>query len=332
MKSRSKELLDRCIAATVAAIEIYNKPGFPYRAETFSILAINGWELLLKAKWLAENGNKENSLYVREPHAHPNGSRTTKLYVKKTRSGNAFTHSLEFLGKKLVEQKMLDGNAWSNIQVLMELRDSAVHFYHQSPAFALRLQEVGAASLKNFVAVMQDWFGRSLSEFNLYLMPLSFVDLPSESTGVVLNTEERNFLTFIERLEQPNQKPDSRYSVTVNIEVRFTRSKAKEALAVQLTNDPNAPAVRFSEEQVREKYPWDYDKLTKECRKRYALFKIDKRYHELRKRLLADARFGAIRFLDPGNPKSAKKPFFNPNILNEMDKHFSRKNAGEVMA
>ena len=47
MKSSSEELIDRSIAATVAAIEIYNKPNFLYREETFSILAINGWELLL---------------------------------------------------------------------------------------------------------------------------------------------------------------------------------------------------------------------------------------------------------------------------------------------
>lgn len=46
MKSRSKELIDKAIAATVSMIEVYNKPGFQYRAETFCILAINGWELL----------------------------------------------------------------------------------------------------------------------------------------------------------------------------------------------------------------------------------------------------------------------------------------------
>jgi hypothetical protein len=50
MRSRSKELLERAISAMVGAIEIYNKPGFPYRTESFTILAINGWELLLKAK------------------------------------------------------------------------------------------------------------------------------------------------------------------------------------------------------------------------------------------------------------------------------------------
>ena len=50
MKARSKELLDRAVAATIAAIEIYNKPDFRYREEAFAVLAINGWELLPKAK------------------------------------------------------------------------------------------------------------------------------------------------------------------------------------------------------------------------------------------------------------------------------------------
>ena len=38
MKARSKELLDRA----VAAIEIYNRPDFLYREEAFAVLAING--------------------------------------------------------------------------------------------------------------------------------------------------------------------------------------------------------------------------------------------------------------------------------------------------
>ena len=75
MKSRSKELLDRAIAATVATIEIYNKPDFPYRSETFCILAINGWELLLKAKWLKENGMVGPYVWTakRKKMPHPDG-------------------------------------------------------------------------------------------------------------------------------------------------------------------------------------------------------------------------------------------------------------------
>jgi hypothetical protein len=65
--------------------------------------------------------------------------------------------------------------------------------------------------------------------------------------------------------------------------------------------------------------------LTKECRKRYADFKAVQKYHDLRKRMLKDKRFGEIRFLDPGNARSAKKPFFNPNILQELDKHYKKR-------
>ena len=41
----------------VAAIEIYNKPQFSYRPQSFAILALNAWELLFKAKWLADHKN-----------------------------------------------------------------------------------------------------------------------------------------------------------------------------------------------------------------------------------------------------------------------------------
>ncbi len=325
MKARSKELLDRAVAATVAAIEIYNKPDFLYREEAFAVLAINGWELLLKAKWLADHGNKVSSLYAMEARTKKDGTKSHKLKIKPTRSGNPFTHSLDFLAKKLVESKAFDEHAWANIQALLEMRDSSIHFYNRSGAFPVRLQEIGTASLKNFVAATKSWFGRDMSEFNFYLMPLSFIALPQQTEGVVLNHEEKKFLAFVESLEPANDDASSPYSVTVNIDIKFTRSKAKDALGVQVTNNPNAPEVRLTEEQIRDRYPWDYDRLNEECVKRYSNFKQVQKYHDLRKRLLKDKRFGEVRYLDPGNTKSSKKPFFNPNILQEFDKHYAKK-------
>jgi len=99
MKARAKELLDRAVAATVAAIEIYNKPDFIYREEAFTVLAINGWELLLKAKWLADNQNKISSLYVMEPRTKKDGTKSQKLQIKETRSGKPpkqFVEQLKF--------------------------------------------------------------------------------------------------------------------------------------------------------------------------------------------------------------------------------------------
>lgn len=190
----------------------------------------------------------------------------------------------------------------------MEIRDSAVHFYNQSPAFALRLYEVGAASVKNFVAVLNDWFKRDLSEFNLYLLPLSFGGAPPKSDALV-NAEEQKFLSYLASAESKTADPASRFLVTVNVEVKFVRSKSRAAIPVMITKNPKATAIHLTKEQIREKYPWDYQRLTVECRKRYSDFKLVDDYHELRKKLLADPRFGTIRYLDPGNPKSAKETF-----------------------
>lgn len=66
----------------ISAIEIYNKPDFKYREETFAILAINSWELLLKAKWLKDNDNKIRSLYVFEKTKKKNGELSKKLAIQ----------------------------------------------------------------------------------------------------------------------------------------------------------------------------------------------------------------------------------------------------------
>jgi hypothetical protein len=317
MKARSKELLDRAIAAMVAAIDVYNKPDFPYRSESFMILALNGWELLLKAKWLAYNNNRLSSLYV-----HQDKSSKKNRRYKRTRSGNPFTYSLDYLANRMVDQKVFDENARKNLEVLTELRDTAVHFYHRSPELSEHLQEVGMACLKNFVSAVQDWFGEDLSRFNFYLMPLSFVSPPSALEAVHLNKEERGFLRYISNLKPDNEDPGARYSIAVNVEIRFVRSKAVNAPTVRITNDPNAPAVRLTEEQIRERYPWDFAELTKKCRERFSDFKIDQKYHQIRRQLEADSHFAHTRRLDPGNPKSSKKIFYNTSILNEFDKHY----------
>jgi len=322
MKSRSNELLEKSIAAMVSAIEIYNKPDFLYREETFSVLAVNSWELLFKAKWLKESSNKINSICVYEPKLKKDGTKSKKQAIKQTRSGNPFTHSLDYLAKKLIEKGFLDNIVWLNIQAILEIRDSSIHFYNRFGLFSIRLQEVGSATLKNYVSLINDWFGKDLSQYNFYLMPLSFMTIRSSVDAVILNKEERNFISYVESLESCQNESNDKFAVTVNIDVKFTRSKAKDALSVKVTKDTDATPIRLTEEQIREKFPWDYDDLTKECRKRYKDFKVVRKYHELRKQFLAEQRLCTTRRLDPNNPKSSKKDFFSPDILNEFDKHY----------
>ncbi|GFH62432.1 MAG: DUF3644 domain-containing protein [Candidatus Desulfovibrio kirbyi] len=324
MKSRSKDLLEKSIAAMVAAIEIYNKPSFAYRAEAFAILAINAWELLLKSKWLIYNNNKENSLYVREKKNNKDGLASKKATFKLSRSNNYITHAMDYLAKKLIEEKLFDIHAWKNIEILLEFRNSSIHFYNKNQYFRIRLYKIGAACVKNFAAAIQEWFNRSLSEFELHLMPLAFISMPANVEGMLLNIAERKFLDFLEDIDNNNVDPSSRYSVTVNVQVVFTRSKVKDSLKAKITNDTNALAIRLTQEQVRERHPWDYAELTKRCRDRYINFKADRKYHSIRKGMNNDESLFHINFLDPGNPKSAKKTFYSTNILLEFDKHYTK--------
>ena len=324
MKSRSRKLLDKAVAATVAAIEIYNKPDFKYRGETFCILAINGWELLLKAKWLNDNNNNLRSLYEKEYRKNKDKSRSKKYTIKRSRSGNPLTHSLDYLAKKFVEQGHLEQNAWANIQALLELRDTSIHFYNSSDDFASKLQMLGAASIENFVSLLQEWFDYDLSQFNFFLMPLSFVKLPARTKAIILNNEEKNFLNYLEQLVAETKGGDSKYYVISDINLNLKRSRAKDAPGLRLTSNPDAPEVRMTEEQIHEQFSWDYEKLTDACRKRYSDFKCNSKYHAIRKVICEgeNGKLSKTRYLDPKNPKSSKKQFYNPNILKKLDEHY----------
>ena len=88
------KFVDKAQAALIAAVEIYNKPNFSYREETFAILAINAWELLLKAKVLKDNDNDSKSIRLYEQRQTRSGEKSKKRYLQRSRSGNPRTLSL----------------------------------------------------------------------------------------------------------------------------------------------------------------------------------------------------------------------------------------------
>src|SRR5437868_15124167 len=93
--SRSSRLVKKAEAALLAAIEIYNKPSFAYREETFAILALNAWELLLKAKLLDINNNTDRCLFIYSTKTLAPGKQSKKLYLKRNRTGNKMTAGID---------------------------------------------------------------------------------------------------------------------------------------------------------------------------------------------------------------------------------------------
>ena len=207
---------------------------------------------------------------------------------------------------------------------LIELRDSAIHFYNYSLKFNVRIQEIGTASLKNYVSLYKQWFNKDLSEFNFYLMPLSFVQARKESDVLLLNTEEKNFFKYVDELEE-SSSADGEYSIALNIDVKFSKSTSKDAIKVALSKDTDAIKVTLTEEQLKAKYPMDYGELTAKCKERYSNFILNGDYHANRRLYESDDKCAYIRYLDPDKKKSGKKVFYSEAMLSKLDNHYTRK-------
>src|ERR1700712_5779812 len=90
----SSRMVDKSLAAMTSAVEVYNRASFAYREETFAILALNAWELLLKAKLVKEGGNHPRAIWIYEPRENKHGGLSKKLYIRTNRTGNPMTKAL----------------------------------------------------------------------------------------------------------------------------------------------------------------------------------------------------------------------------------------------
>lgn len=328
MKSRSRLMLEKSISAMLSAIEIYNKPDFKYREETFSVLCINSWELLFKAKVLNLSSNKLQSIYVMEYKQLKSGEKSKIPRPKTNRSGNPMSINLLEAYRIVTEEfgLKLEKAVYDNLIALTEIRDNSIHFVNDDLLLSLKVQELGSASLLNYLHLVSSWFGDILSRYNFYLMPLSFFRDFNEAPGVALNASEKNFLAYIKKSESAYDKLEEvgEYNLTLRVDVKFQKVKSTSSLPVSVTTEPGATVVLLAEEDISEKYPWDYDVLSTRLSKRYSDFKMNAKYHKIRKALEGDRKFAYERLLNPKNPSGGRKVFYNPNIQKEFDKHYKK--------
>jgi hypothetical protein len=325
---RCERLFRKAKSALLASIEIYNKPDFRYREETFAILAMNAWELLLKARLLKDARNEPRCLYLYQHRKTKSGQPSKKRYIKLSRSGNPQTISIGGAMTALdkVPGAELPSAVKENLDALGEIRDNAVHYMNAHPQLAKHVLEIGTAAVRNFIELARVWFDEDFSSYNLYLMPIGFVTAPGTATAISTSPDEDRLVKYLAQLiENDRVRPADGYHVALEVSLSFKKSVADAVTTVAITNDPNAPKVTLSEENIRQKYPWEYRELVQRCRERYTDFKENESFHVVRRPLTKDPRYVHARYLDPGNLRSGKKDFYNANILTEFDKHYRRR-------
>ena len=319
-----RSLLDKSVNSMLSAIEIYNKPNFTYREETFAILATNALELLLKAQLLKKCAYQMKSLYVMEPILKKDGKpHKSRTKPKLSRSKNPITIGLYEVIKRLEKKGLkLSQNYLSSIDTLVELRDNSIHF-HNEKDISKEMQEIGLASVKNYINLIKRWdIEIDLSSYNFYLMPLAYVDAKILTEGVI--TEEvSNYLEFVKSKVNNQDESDTEFDIAISIDVSFSKSNSFEGLGFKYGE--NGVEIKLSEEDIRSRFPLTYDQVRNEAKNRYSDFKQNMVFNEIMKEIKRNDKLYHERRLDLDNPKSNKKPYYSSNIWQELDKRYTKK-------
>ena len=314
-----KAMIDKSISSMISAIELYNKPDFHYREETFAILAVNSWELLFKAQILKLNNYRLSSIYRFKNNKKKDGSSSKRKSIERNRAGNPRSISIVTAMNILSTECQLPKPVESNIAALMELRDNAVHFINES-SLTKQIQELGFACIKNYLDLLKEWkVNARLDRYNLYLIPLAYVD-GNKLVDTQFTQEETNFIDFIK--QQLGKTDDSGYKVAMSIDVSFKKGNSFDAIKVVRSKD--GVPVTLTPENIKNTYPWDYKTVVKECKKRYSNYKQGKTFNSAMKEVKQSPQLCYKRFLDPDNPKSSKKEFYSTSVWSVLDKYFQK--------
>jgi hypothetical protein len=155
-----RRLFGNAMSAMLGAIEIYNKPRFPYRDEVFTILLINAWELLLKAI-ISKN---RQSIYYRKKRGEPYRTLSCRDAFWCAANSKLWPRGVEL---RAVE---------ANIDLLVTYRDNAVHFYND-PSFGSLIYSLAQTSVLNFRDVASSVFGKDIAkEITWRIMPLGITN------------------------------------------------------------------------------------------------------------------------------------------------------------
>lgn len=327
-KARYKDLLDKSVQAAISAIEIYNKPDFKYREESFSILMINAWELLFKSKILKDSKGKLNSIYIPEKNTRKDGNPIKRFYPKRNRLDNPLTISIfSAMDKTKIEKSLHE-----NIELLVEIRDNSIHFMNNTKEFEKIVLEVGTATLKSYVTLINEWFNYKLDKFNFYLMPISFFhtfEMESFSVNGKTNQQE-NFFAYVSKKMIDNPTDLSKdHNVALKLETKFERSSSAEALPVKYDN--NSPIVVKQELKNKIKKGLEngtvfgYYDLVGKLKKIAPNFKTNKEFHTERGKLRNDEKYLLVNYLDPVKKSGTKKDFWTIEAYNKLKKYYENK-------
>lgn len=322
-------LISNSRSAMYAAIEIHNKPIFPYRYEVCSILVINSWELILKAFILIN---------------HPEVKVVDKDGISKP-----FDDCIDFIRSKLAKDFR---STYESLKHLYEYRCRVIHYYEER--IDIILFSLLSKNVVLYYEFLQKYFGIDISkETNLHLMPIGFrrpvspIDFISNKSEIEKTSE--HVQVFIKGIVDSIHKMDGEgiedsflmtYKMSLINENRIknadiiaaiTQNAAQATVSVdnvlgkvELTDNEGAKKVKVDEESLYDKlYTETYSDVVKTCRSTFSDFSQSTKFNKVMKGLKGDPNFHKSRYLDVKRQSGGAKDYYTKKVYAELGKHFT---------
>lgn len=328
MNTISESLIENSKSAIIACVELHNKPLFRFRYEVCVILAINGWELLLKA-FIAENCPE------------------IKL-IRKDGTSKPFEECVTFVSGNLGKEFRV---IQENLDKLYKYRCQIIHFYKDS--IETILYSLLHKSIIFYNKFLRTHFNIDLAdETNLVLLPIGFkpfatpVDfLSRQSTLQESSNMVQNFVkSIIESTEQLSNEGIEEsiltgYNIAVMNENRIsnadiiagiTKNEAESSLTIvnvlgniKVTNDESAKKVSIEEESLfKTVYTLQFCDVVQKARELFPDFKQNAKFNQIMQKLKENPTFHKKRYLDIANKTGIGKDYYTLDVLNELKKHY----------
>lgn len=198
-----EKLTERSLDSFTLALEVYNRPSLKNRVEAFSIMIINAWELLLKARISKEKSY--NDIF------YSNGNSLAISDTLKT----------VFYSECPIK---------TNIEAVIELRDQATHLL--IPEIQSDLSELFQANVLNYQEQYKALLGNSpLSGQSVGMLSL-IIDGPKPELAVIKNNygneTAKKINYFLNKVQNFKDKYNStEFAVTIDYQLTLSKNKSE---------------------------------------------------------------------------------------------------------
>jgi hypothetical protein len=333
-----KQLLQKAKDSALLAVEFYNKPAVSFKSEGFITMMCIAWTSLFHAYFF----KKRIKPYYRKPKQ---GKRLHYEKIKETLPNGKTIEDYKWwdLSKCIAEYfKDKTTPVRSNLEFFSGIRNLIVH--RNIPELDAGIFGECQANILNFNHFLIENFGENhridymLSySLQMFSQPKNFIEATKNELKKKNAQEVVEFIKSFRSSLSEDICISDEYSFKVVL-IKVQNHESKDTLAIRFVNEKDLTEEQKEQlknvgillpkekkvDGVPPQYQWDYKRLLEKLKETIPTFKRNNYFHTIKKSIIEkNPSLIHQRKLDPNNPKSPKKDFYDPKILDEFKRYYS---------